>query len=67
MKAERSPLVRSRSSIALINQSHLLKAAEKMRPSVSEEERLKYRKIYANFLSSHGSAVPDAGSKQTLA
>ncbi|XP_052784085.1 peroxisomal ATPase PEX1-like [Mya arenaria] len=37
-----------------VRQDHLMTGVGKMRPSVSGEERVKYQRIYENFLSSRG-------------
>ncbi|KAK3586309.1 hypothetical protein CHS0354_036904, partial [Potamilus streckersoni] len=64
-----SPL--SATKMFTVQQSHLEKALAKMRPSVSKEERLKYRRIYENFLLSRGgnfgTGIHDFTMKATLA
>ncbi|XP_071084749.1 peroxisomal ATPase PEX1-like [Haliotis cracherodii] len=54
-----------------VNQSHLVTALEGMRPSVSAEERQKYKNIYENFVSSRSgdfaAGSPTEGKRATHA
>ncbi|XP_067669500.1 peroxisomal ATPase PEX1-like [Haliotis asinina] len=61
----------TRHHMITVNQSHLVAALEGMRPSVSPEERLKYKNIYENFVSSRSgdfaAGSPTEGKRATHA
>lgn len=66
-----SPVATSKSHMVQISRAHLIGAMGKTRPSVSEEERNKYQRIYENFMTSRGGnfgpKIPDLEQIQTLA
>lgn len=67
-----SPVTTCKGQLIQINQSHLLAALKKTHPSVTEKERMKFKRIYENFTSTRGgdfgtSVEQTVGSRQTLA